>query len=510
MFGYARLTDVGASVGEEHQRQQRATPTGTRPETKQRYLEVAAALSKLDADSEPAYVHVASHVKLTHVAERLGVSRSSLYRRWETQHDYWRDLVLFMATREQEPWVREHLDATPSESRSGDLEAILDGIRQEFDLLQRRLTHSPRRILRTALLGYPAAPELRKAVGWERSNRQRAATRLDRMLGLLGRVVVAPLTATDLLAAIWILSEGVAHCCAVDPATSETQIVLDGDEDRPWSLLAYAVRCLILTLTAPSDGSAPPRHVAVAAPTTQSSVLPSWSQEQLDALTQGADLFAERFQSPEAATPGVEMLGHITLARVAREAGVTRRQLYHLWSSHDDFRRDLLRYIRAEEGSTYFSQFDDGLAAALESPRPSHIALDVCEHIERGRLAEPIDTSAHARFALEPHLNDPLVRGEAQTAMTEVMTFHQERIEAFVDRSGVELRTGVTPLHINHLLTALAHGSEVLRRTDPAAIRPNVRYRGGEYSTFSIACQAIVDHSVVEPRPAPDPAAAAS
>lgn len=103
-------------------------PSGARPETVERYLDVAARLVDHDVATEPAFAHVASHVRLTAVARNLGVSRTSLYRLWATQHDYWSDLVTFMIRR---PPAAPIPAGTAGDGAPDDLDGLLEVLRVE-------------------------------------------------------------------------------------------------------------------------------------------------------------------------------------------------------------------------------------------------------------------------------------------------------------------------------------------------------------------------------------------
>lgn len=475
---------------DEHARPGSDLARRVQPETRRRYLDLAAELVERDVATEPAFAHVASHVRLTTVAANLGVSRTSLYRQWDRQHDYWCDLTAFMIGRTLTQPDRDCTDLDV-----GSLESLLEWIRIEMAGLQGRLVTDPRRILCTSLLGYPPVPTLRdEMAAIERAGRHEVAVRLDHLLSSAGRTIVEPLTAEDLVAAIWLVADGVAHCAAVEPAIREARLTLDGDVDRPWTLTAYAARCVLVGLTAPSVPRRRPSAAPPPMPATRGSSR-RWPPEKRAALEEGARLFAEHVRSPTGAGASPAVLGHISLARVARAADVTRRQLYHLWSSHDAFLHDLRARLRELEAASYRARFDGGVTAAIARLDLSRVALEISEHVNRGD-AQLDERPLQPRFAFELHLTDPRIAADSRDSLDRVVDFHQEHVGALLGLTGASLRPGVTPLDLSRLFAAASHGSEVLRRLDPTAIRTGIHFRGAAYSMNSIACQAIVDHSV--------------
>lgn len=477
-----------------------------RPDPKLRYLELAATLARTDMSHEPAFAHIVSHVKLSMVATQLGVSRSSLYRMWPTQIDFWRDLVVFISIRDDRPWMHDELDAHDQPLHPADDEALLERIRKEFSRAQDRLIDDPRLVLRAALLGYPPVRQItERRAAWEAAQRRAAAARLASTLGAAGRAPVDPLTHIDLATAIWLMADGIALAARVDRSFGEASLDLDGDPARPWPLLPYVVRSIVMELTHPVGESA--SAVATASSGSASSAdttarlgeAAAWDAGQLAALQAGADLFARSLETPHAPDGtafSVEALGQVTLARVARAAGVTRRQLYHLWESQEEFRIDLIRHVRTQEGAAYYRSFDEGIDQVMAAPRLSHVALDICEHVNRWRLEADRDRPDDIGFALQPHMRDPDVRAGTLRWMGRLRSFQQQRIDAFIELLGVRLRAGVEAHHVNALLMAAAGGSERLHRVDPGAMRADVAFRGGSYTIFSIACQAFIDHSV--------------
>jgi AcrR family transcriptional regulator len=472
--------------------------------TRQRYLSLAAELVGRDMVSEPAFAHVMSHIRLTDVAAHLGVPRSRLYRLWEVQHDFWADLSTFV-TVGSHPWPH----ALPSGPMPpDDPEALLESLRSWFAAVQVHARVAPNLVAQIGLTAYPKFPPLAERLAtWHAFHRRELARRLGAILSAVGRAPVEPLTLDDLAAAVWMLVFGVTVLGRTDPAANTLRIHLPserGTEHQPWSLLAYAVRAVALELSRPASSTA---WVVDGADPSARPRLPEWTPAQLAALQAGAELFT-RSIDPDLTTDARPrpVLGHITFARLARTAGVSRRQLHHVWSSQASFSRDLVEFLRHHDHLEYFDQFEASVTDALttgEAPPPtvSTITLEVTERLFTARLVSPPAPSLPATLALQPHLGDPLVRDQNRKALARFAGFQQRHIDGLAALFGIELRPGLSTEHLNLLIMAASNGSVILHHLDPAAIRLDIPFREGRYSLLSIACQALVDHSVARPDP---------
>lgn len=164
-----------------------------RPETRQRHLEIAAKLALTDTSHEPAFAHIVSHITLADVAKHLGTSRSSLYRLWDTQHDFWTDLAFYVTSR-TEPWPEDFGPDDPSTVLTpGHLDGLAEFIRQQFGSIQQQAIDDPYLVARASLVGYPAIPDLSTHLSaWHRIRRQGMAERLAAILNAAGRAPSPP------------------------------------------------------------------------------------------------------------------------------------------------------------------------------------------------------------------------------------------------------------------------------------------------------------------------------
>ncbi|MGY6501202.1 MAG: TetR/AcrR family transcriptional regulator [Acidimicrobiales bacterium] len=466
--------------------------------TKLRYLEVAAELVERDVAGEPPYVHLVSHVKLSAVAERLGTGRTALYRAWPTQLDFWQDLVCFISVRGSEWWDRPGIDhhlGTLGDEPVGGRDELEERLRTEMAQVQADRARDPGLVFRTAMAGYPPSlPLLERQAEVERAERVRSAGILARALQDAGLRPVAPLTTLDLVTGLVIIADGAAMMGRSWRWALDRRVTLAGS-DRTWTMLGLGAVALLDAMTEP--GSHDRGSVAGAEP--ESPVVideePRWTELQQAVLEAGAAMFAESVTDGIAGVQ--EALGHVTIPRVAAAAGVTRRQLYHLWDSHSALRFDLVDHLSRLEGVDYFGRLDAAAdAAALADPR--RFALELVDAVNAYRRG-PWPPPPMWRLALAGYRGgEGLVLDRARITKRGVDQ-QAERIGGFVALTGGTLRPGLDTTDVAALTLMAAGGSERLYRIDRDAQRMDVPWRGGSYSLFAIVNQAIADWCVQRP-----------
>lgn len=472
--------------------------------TKDRYLAVAAGLAREDATHEPAYAHAVSHIRLTDVAARAEIPRATLYRLWGNQHDFWRDLVLFIMTRDLLPAAEEDDDAPPPIER-GDDASLLEHIRVAFNRAQTRLAGDPRLILRATLTGYPREPATaRQILTWERSERAELAGRVARILDAAGRSPIAPIDTDDLAALLWMWSDGTILLASTDAAYADVRLHPDDGTagHDGWSLTAWVARCLVCELTEPAE----PDVASTNRPSERPAVRPR-SPAKSAALAVGADMFAESIDldAPTTVRRPTGALGHLTLARLARAAGVSRRQIYNVWRSPQDLCRDLIQDLRAADYEDNFAHLDRATEDALVGPPAASLTLAVTEAMFHARVNAPHRPGVEPplKQALEAHNGNPMVREENLRAVRSFEERELARIRSMMALSGTRMRPGLATTDLNRLMISASKGSVILCHGDIESIRTGLPFGGGRFSTFAIGHHVVVEHSVIRPSSTP-------
>lgn len=468
--------------------------------TKEHYLGVAASMVVRHVADESAHVHLAGHIRLTEVADRLGVSRSSLYRLWPSQLDFWHDVVelaVSSPSRVIAELVAEPTDGDAAADPSTDLEALVRTVVAGIDDAVVGLTTDPSHLLRAGLAGYPPSSLVPAAAAVERSERAAAADRLARMLAGVGRRPLPPLTTDDLVTAMGVFLDGAVLYGRSVPESLDHRVVLEAD-GTAWSLTGLAVRSLLVELTEPGKpverrGPTPGRAIG----TPDRGQLPLRSALHAEALEAALELLVERAIEPrpqdlEAA------LGHVSLARLARAAGVTRRHMYHLWSSQSEFLFDLLDRMVAEERADFVRRLDSSTVDAAAVGDRSRLLLVLIDELNAYRRSETPPRPA-VRLALQPHIRGEWIDRWKRAGMARTVAINRQRVDLLAAHLSMRPLAGVDADDVATIMVHAAAGSERLHRVDPRAIRYDIPWRGGHHSSFAIAVQAIGDHLMVAP-----------
>ncbi|HMJ78570.1 MAG TPA: TetR family transcriptional regulator, partial [Iamia sp.] len=313
------------------------------------------------------------------------------------------------------------------------------------------------------------------------------------VLGLGGRTIAPPLRPDDAAVAVWCLGDGFAVLHRSLPAVGRIAVPADdGLGPRRWGLMAYAVRAILSEMAIsgpPPVPTGPPPGPSPAA--LYAEVSARWTPAQRDALDAATVLFLERTRARAMAGDGGEIrsLGHVTVAAVARAAGVSRRSVYNHWSSSDELRLDLLRWLLAAERRRYVAALDR-VVEAKPAPGPGRTAAVVSSllvHPTADRLPIPHIPLAFLAEADHPAVRSTLVRGYEET-LAAVAT----RVERLWPRaarpSGEELDADALAV----VLVSLASGANRLLRIDPGALHPPGPAR--RPTVLAAAVQALLDH----------------
>lgn len=465
-----------------------------------RYLEVAAEVA---AAVRPGAgrSYLAALVDLAELGDLLGRPRTSLYRLWPSQHDFWSDLTVHLVFQndfhrpdEGLPW--DETDPVGALPHRRDPLADVDRLRTGLQLMQDAVVADPWVQIRASLLGYadlPGVAEARRAVEGRRI--RHLGRRIAEILGDAGLAVAPPLRAEDSAAALWCLGDGFAVLQRSRPAIAADGVAVDdGLGPQPWGLMAYAIRATLAETSAPGREEVAPGPRPDPAGAVRPGAPDRWAPARQEALDAASALFLERvradLRSPAGDGDEIRSLGHVTVAAVARAAGVSRRSVYNHWSSSDELRLDLLRWLLAAERRRYVSALDR-VAAGREPAGPGRTAAALTAmlvHPVPDRLPLP-----HLPLAFLAELGHPVVRATLERGQAETISAVAARVErlwpAAARPSGERL--GAERLAV--LLLALATGANRLLRVHPTALRPAAPARHGS-AALAATLQSLLDH----------------
>lgn len=375
------------------------------------------------SDGLPEAPFLAARVAFSDVADALGITRPALYRLWPSQYDFWIDLSRYIAYEvnysqpdHDMPWNAPPAGAPPSPLRLAP---------HEVDAVMSRRTNTTqdiafadvRVVIRAASLGYPAVADLGEI------RRQVEARRLDVFGADLARSLAVIGRATDerslhlMAASLWCIADGLAVLHRVRPERCGGHSTVDfGHGANSWTLLSLATRALYFGLSAAADtpDELPPRPPPYEIPAPAR----SWTPLQLEALDTATRLFVESLADPVAVAEGPNVLGYVTIARVAALAGVSRRTVYNVWPARaamlsdvlDDLLEDQRRLQRAVlDSGRDLGSITDTLAGPSGVPGPLDPSLafliELGDEAQRVRIA---DAYWHLATDLTEHLDEHL------------------------------------------------------------------------------------------------------
>lgn len=454
------MTEAGA-VGGADQAGGRASPTD-------RYLAVATALARGDSATVDGLPHLASQISINELADALGVTRTALYRRWPTRNDLWVDLMKYVAfqndfskTDDDMPWAPPPESLEPVDLASPEL---LEVIRRQFNTSLDLVLNDITWVVRSAQLAYPEEGELAHA----RSQvEQRRLTTLAARIAIglqRGRRRFRPAyTLYDLTAALWSLGDGlIVRAHWLPEIRDDPVIVDDGNGPLPWTLTGYAFRCMLFEMTEPIDppGSSPLITADLSALKDLDTAPPAWTPAQCETLTRATDMLFDRLGT-EAPTGHYTVLPHITIDRVARATGVSRRAVYDVWPTRDAMLIDLLQSLLDAESADLAERIGRSRAAA--GTHPDLAALGQAILTPR---SENVPCLEQATIAYLSESRRPEIRAI-------LLEHHQRDVAAMVslfatlpelDRSPIE---AVTIDQLALIWLALEAGGRRLRRAVP-------------------------------------------
>ena len=327
---------------------------------------------------------------------------------------------------------------------------------------------------------------------------------VDAVLASIGRTPDPPFDADDLATILW---------CAADAQRVRRHFLPDHDElwwlridegagVKDWSLWAFMSRAVLFDLTraVASDTVDSPHDPPAASPIMDP--FDRWNPVQRHTLAAATDLLLSDLLTPATAGAPLDdgvsdkrngrdlgVLGHVTIARVATAAGVSRRAVYDVWPTPTEMVLEVLREEVAARRSAMVAAFSRALHAGgdpIEVPTLVD-ALVAAGGNDRPRVPDVV-------LAFIPAATDPRVRTIIAAGHDRYLSDCADHIERLMRASGRRLRPGVRREHVALLWLNLIEGGRRLRRTNPAALRLSTPERP---SPIGSAAFAVFQHASV-------------
>ena len=162
--------------------------------------------------------------------------------------------------------------------------------------------------------------------------------------------------------------------------------------------------------------------------------------------------------------PPAELFAGLSVARVAREAGVTRTTFYAYWSSTEEYLLDLADHLLHSDLGTDPSPAGAGVTALVES---ASVAERFLEQADRYIDAMAADARLRVQFGLLSKVDDPEIAAMLRRNNDRTQSIRSEQLESIVPLWGRVARPPLEPHHLHAAATALAEGLAMRHLLEP-------------------------------------------
>lgn len=481
----------------------------SRQERRTQYLDSAVELL-LGAVGRPrSEVALAlSHIKISDVAERAGVSKGAIYHIWPTQEAYWAELLKAMldTTTVEGPeylrWAARVSD--PDRSGPGPTQSDLCRI----GLYSRR--EDPAFYVRTSLLAYAPDGDTTTHLDNETLELVRIYASINESaLRSTGRQSRSDLSPQIIVACADAALTGLALRHRYYPEDVQDVVLDDG---RRIDMASLLIEALLIQFSEPVDGTDPQSFdlgsvISASLDEDDLAALREHVNTTLGSLIQraeSADRAAFYIQvglelmqeiSPDRAADGdVDALANIKIADIAEREGVAKGSLYHIWPSQESFRLDVLRNLLETTSRLSIA----GINGLIEEQRergadPSQVLVATAD-LAFDRLKD--DNRFLARFGFCLYGNNPEVGKAFRDGNRELEERFAMVVEDLILSQGRRVRPCLADSSLTTFAEAMLNGLCLLNRSSPGLIdgHRNSDLERTPPSLFAQAIQAICRH----------------
>lgn len=450
------------------------TTRQTTGSTKEDHLDAALALAEQQVANDPSpQAHVVAHLQVADVAAAAGVSRTALYRLWETQDAFRADLTEYLAARDDAPWMAptpRYLE--PCLTYPHGFRALTCHV---FNAVEQQLATDVRPLIRMGIAGHPHQGRANQAAAL------RELWRLDRygrflqgVMANTGRRCRPGVTAHDVAAAVAGLADGLAFELRLRSGASPAA------PDRPRArrgLFSLGFRALFDGMTEPGTTRppAPERLVPSPGPTVPPVVEVARTRRRRHYLAIAAQLVA---QGKRDGTPGC-ILGFVGLDVLARGAQLSRTAFRRIWPTQAAFGLDLAAHL--------LRQRRQAVVAALGSvglPGPLDLGSPLAQLVLPGR-------TQIGHLVVAPHLTSTPVADHLHRAVAPLLDDTAVALSPLLASCRRVPGRGC-PDHLGVLVHALVDGTTRMARTFSHIGLTSSAARGGTL-TLGVALRALLE-----------------
>ena len=470
----SRNSDVERQCFPQDRKIASATGSGL-ARSRARYLDIAAA--SLARNSEPLFPYALAHLRASEIASRSGVGRTALYKLWDSVASMWSDAIEFILITAPEPL--EELGEWTSWP-------------EMLDRAEIGLRHDRTQVLALTLLAYHRSERINELLRWRLERSVRCLTELiGKAFCEQGRRPL-PLSLKQLAVVTLWVGQGLAHAGGTGSRVAQMDVQVNGE---PHGRLAFTVDAMMSILGAPTDSGQ--RSVARDDGPIHTPIARALSPAKLRTLLVIDEMFHESLHGRVNWSQSETFVPSLTLQLVARKAGVTRQALQTVWGDQRRFSADLLNHLQRKKFGLLSEAFVRGMvAAALDPPRPSLLALDD----SLGWVEEIASTTMLAHLAFTIHSSSPEVEHEITEAFENLADTIATQVEiglgmvSTADAKPIVRRPGCTYFDLATIFTTAAISSARLSRLHPELMSQRVGRNGVQVRLAAVALEAIAAH----------------
>ncbi len=220
---------------------------------------------------------------------------------------------------------------------------------------------------------------------------------------------------------------------------------------------------------------------------------PTLDDTRASLLAAGERLVRARARQRSAAVDGA--LGHLKAGDVAREAGLSKGMIYHLWPSQEEYRRDLLLHLaRATTTESYVATEAPDVVATYAD------ADDAIAGVATATLGRALSDEQWFMFMeVSSFVANDAVRHEMAGGQSDALEATARFFEAGLAIWGRRLRDGYSAEDLVLLTRAFSRGVTVQAKVDPGPLFDERPWRGDRArNLYEVGVLALFD-ALIEP-----------
>ncbi|HQZ32952.1 MAG TPA: TetR/AcrR family transcriptional regulator [Ilumatobacteraceae bacterium] len=411
------------------------------------------------SDGLPETPYVVAGITFAELSRTAGVPRSTLYRLWETQYDFWIDLSRYIAyeidysQRERElPWLERRSTASRRPILAADQSD--KEMSAQANAVQAIVMDDFRVLIRAAFIGYPDVADLgrvRRHV--ETSRLESLGEELSLSWIAIGGAMFTVDAETEIAATMWCIADELSVLNRFFPEACGQLFAVDfGLGEYPWSLLALVLRSLChgSPATDQPDRTSEREWYEIPPPDDP------WNDAQLTNLGLAMELFVDSITSHHNTVEPPGVLDYVTVARVAAMAGVSRRTIYNVWPTRDEMMSDLLQDLLHDHATVLLAPFD-------VSPGPVTLGEITASLIGPSNAEPPAEPLLAFMIGVGNERHHSAIRRANQELIAQLA----QQIAVWLDSVGRQPRDGIGFEQLAVIWLCLVRGGRRLRRTCP-------------------------------------------